>query len=252
MVVFDKDGDKLVDGAEFLSKFFMIARDEQRKLYGDKGRPKTVELPSRGGQRKPKKVMISIGIQAPDDMRPRSSPDKMAMNYTSMANNVGTSTVIEKDSGTMDEYKPIARKLIEERKEKEKVKVKEKGKERGENVKLQVKVLVTEPERKEGGSEKVRKGKDRGEAGALSRAMTAPIDGRKRRLKSRGKQRAGTAAAGSGRRRRDVVFDEWERKQEEGISEEHGGGGKGPVFFFPSLILTSPISMPSLKGSQPL
>ena len=37
MTVFDKGGEGLIDGAEFLAKFFSIVRDEQKKVLLENG-----------------------------------------------------------------------------------------------------------------------------------------------------------------------------------------------------------------------
>jgi len=230
MIMFDRDGDKFVDGAEFLSKFFVIAREEQKKLFGEKVRPKTVGSPKK---KREKKVMVSIGIQAPDDMRPKSSPEKMPINY--QPNNVGTSNTDkgwrEGEGGGKKEvagYEPIAGKLIEKEKERAKKMLDMEDGEKRPNT-------VAQPWRTKarGGGEIPKIGK---------RAMTAPGGAKRRNHKSR----AGTAATPGKRRTRDVVIDEWE-------GTEGGGAVKEakPAFFFPNL-MSSPITMPSLKGKQPL
>ncbi|GMH66716.1 hypothetical protein TL16_g10998 [Triparma laevis f. inornata] len=233
MTVFDKDADGTVDGAEFLSKFFLIAREEQKKLLPKKERPKSrAASPPKKKREKPQ--MVDIGIQAPDDMRPVSSPEKMPINYNNnMNNNVGTSNEDEeKREGEgravpeIPPYEPIAGKLKAQQRKKAAAEA-QKRRDDGERPQ-------TVGINKAGQSRLANKNVPR-----LERATTAPSG--KKRAKDRGLKLKTPGKL----KKRDMIFDEWEKKIEEDKAMK-------PVFFFPSLILSSPIAMPSLAGSKVL
>lgn len=178
--------------------------------------------------------MVDIGIQAPDDMRPVSSPEKMPINYNNnMNNNVGTSNEDEeKREGEgravpeIPPYEPIAGKLKAQQRKKAAAEA-QKRRDDGERPQ-------TVGINKAGQSRLANKNVPR-----LERATTAPSG--KKRAKDRGLKLKTPGKL----KKRDMIFDEWEKKIEEDKAMK-------PVFFFPSLILSSPIAMPSLAGSKVL
>jgi Ca2+-binding EF-hand superfamily protein len=245
MLVFDKDGEGLIDGAEFLAKFFSIVREEQKRVLGDqkKARPKTSTAPLSGPPKKEKTVKVDIGIQAPDDLRPRSSPEKMPR----MTNNVGTSNEDDPfggDSGSLGsftegdkivmvtskspvrDYEPISTKIKEIEKQKRLKKE--------QDMLLQIGNPRPSTSMSTGGKTaplgRISGGRAQTAAGG-SRATTAPMRSSKSRAgKSRGSNNM------------------------QDLEEEMAAAAKdGPVFYFPTLIIANPIIMPSpMKSSNML